>query len=92
MNDLERFNMQQPAIFPVDEPGRRMFAEFAKQNRIINWMSGQMVNQGKVEPALWVLFLPGKDPYLSQENMETEPINEPIATEPPKEIPKKTKS
>lgn len=66
MNEHDRINLSKLAVFPVNEHGRAMLAQFLNENRLIEFTPGEMVNQDKREPCLWVKFLPGLDPYMSQ--------------------------
>lgn len=64
---MEHVAYQKIAIFPNDEAGRQLLATFQQSNRIVHISAGEMVNQGKKEPCLWVIYIPGLDPYLEQE-------------------------
>lgn len=72
MNEHDRINLSQLAVFPVNEQGRAMLAGFLKENRLIEYIPGEMVNDSKREPCLWVRYLPGLDPYMSQKNESVE--------------------
>lgn len=64
--DLEQINLQKMAVFTVDETGRTELARFQDQNRIIDWKVGEVVRNGKREPAIWLTYMKGLDPFVEQ--------------------------
>lgn len=76
MNEFDKINIQQPAIFRTDEQGLSQWFMFSRQNRILSYQFGQAVIQDKIEPIIHCMFIEGKDPFLSQETPdELETVN-----------------
>lgn len=48
--------MTKVACFTTDETGRTRLAEFQRSYEIINATGGELVNQGKKEPCVWITY------------------------------------
>lgn len=70
MNDYEKTALQKVAVFSCDVNGRGELAQFQKYHRIVGITSGEFVNNMKKQPCLWVLYIPGLDPFIEQKEDE----------------------
>lgn len=75
------------AVFPTDERGRAMLADFQNRMVVVNFKPGYMVNNGKQEPCLWVGYV---TPITDEQPMEESDVSATEGVKAP--ISKKSKS
>lgn len=72
---MEKIALNQIAVFPADPVGRQSLAQFQQNNRIVQISAGDFVRDNKREPAVWVIYIPGLDPYIEAAQQRVEGNN-----------------
>lgn len=62
--NMETINFQKIAVFPTNDEGRAQLHQFQQNNRIVSITGQDIVVDSKKEPAIWILFVPGLDPFM----------------------------